>query len=298
MRIWPGQCSGSAYPRPRCALREIAVRLPRDVLAVPQSEVKDVDTLGWERVRKGSLMNAWLVALVLVGCTGAGEGTSVNEPGPTLGSIIAPTLPTVATTAVTTPAGTIATAATSHTSSTVGTVASTPLATNVLRTEPTTGMSMETSTLATGPRNTEALMQTVVDEYYKAYLGCGQAPSSCDPKSFTAPDSKMRAAVTNTVRALSEAGQYFAEDSRGSFMDVRVAVIWGDVAAVEVCHFDAGLVLGPAGQDGFPVVVDGSIRSSLSQLRLRRVDARWMVAGGEELENLGMGQHCLPRRFS
>lgn len=200
-------------------------------------------------------------ALVMSGCGGSSAST------------------TPSVTAVTTSVGDTTTSSTTPPpSSTSSTVA------------PTTTLPATTTTVAT-----EDLIKQAVQDYYEAYEQCGAVPAICSADSFTAAQGRSRATVTQLAAGMAQQGLYFSTDLRGSYLRAEsVTVISPTEATAIYCAYDAATVLGPAGPDGLPTVVNDEILNLRNEYRLYLEANVWLVGEQQEIQDLGQGNQCPP----
>jgi len=208
------------------------------------------------------LLALGVAALVIASC-GSGEKSAA-------------TVPVVVTTSV---ADTTAPALTSA-----------PDSTSTTEVQSTTTLPATTTTVAT-----EDLIKQAVQDYSSAYHTCGVEPATCVPETFTAVSGRSRSTVTEFVEGLKDQGLYFSSELGGSYVVAESVSLDSQSEATAVfCVFDAGTVLGPAGPDGLPTVVNDQIVSLRDEYRLFLENGTWLVGEKQELERLGEGSLCPP----
>lgn len=218
----------------------------------------------------GATVNRWIVigvsAVIFAACSNGGAS------GPT-GS-------TAATLATSTVAPTTAAATTSPPAST-----SPPPTTSTS----TTTLPASTTTVL----STEDQIKQAVQDYFVAYVKCGQSPVICDPSSFTASQGPSRSVVNDLISGMRNAGLYFSDELRGSYLVAESVTTASAVEATAVyCVYDALIVLGPGGPDGAPTVVNDRVENIRYQYQLYLEDDVWRVGQQHELEHLAEGSTC------
>lgn len=202
------------------------------------------------------------IALLLAACSSAGTAAPTTIP------------PVIATTVATTAASTSTTSSTTSAPTTSSTT--------------TTPQATTTTTLPT-----ESLIKQAVQEYSGAYFACGQAPSQCDPSTFTASEGASRHTVSDLIAGMIREGLYFSTDLRGSHISpLTIEVVNPSEVRVQSCWYDAGVVLGPPGPDGLPTVINDETGSSTYSHTLFLESGIWRVAEQNELESLSTEDSC------
>jgi hypothetical protein len=152
----------------------------------------------------------------------------------------------------------------------------------------TTTLPATTTTVAT-----EELIKQAVEDFLAQYFVCGQAPSQCEPSTFTATQGPSRVTIAQLISGMIDEGLYFSTDLRGSRLAAESVTHTSEDAATAVyCVFDALTVLGRNGPDGLPTIVNDAISSVRYVYSVYREDGNWIVGEQGEVERLGEGDLC------
>jgi uncharacterized protein YcfL len=155
----------------------------------------------------------------------------------------------------------------------------------------TTTLPPETTTTVSA--TPEDLIKEAVQTYAAAYHTCGLSPATCDSATFTALEGRSRQTIAELATAMSKQGLYFSTDTRGSHVSAKdVSLVSPTQAAVMLCWYDAGIVLGPPGPDGLPTVVNDESGTSLYSLTLFLEDGTWRVAEQSQPVPVAPGDQC------
>jgi len=167
----------------------------------------------------------------------------------------------------------------------------------VSTTSPTSSTSSTTIVATTLPATTttvatEDLIKKAVQDYFAAYILCGQAPASCDPSTFTATKGPSREKISELIKGMSQEGLHFSADLRGTRL-VAESVATTELATTAIyCAYDALTVLGPLGPDGQPTVVNDVISNVRYVYNLFFESGIWLVGQQTQLEHLPAGNLC------
>ena len=88
-------------------------------------------------------------------------------------------------------------------------------------------------------------------------------------------------------------GQYVADDPRGTYALVQAVTFSSpDIALVVDCLYDALVILGPAGTDGQPTVVNEAAISTKYGHTVFLESGEWRVGEAQKVDALGEGDLC------
>jgi hypothetical protein len=207
------------------------------------------------RMRTWLTLSAIGVALTACSSTEASDTTTTTTPTP----------PTASTTTSTPSTTSTSTTSTSTTSTTVAPTTTIPLIDEI---------------------------QAAMDDYIDAFFDCGQRPEACST-SFAADQGDLRGRLDTAFRQLAGAEQYFAENRRGTYVVIEdLTSRTPEKTAATACWFDAGILLGPAGPDGAPTVVNDATSSRRFAVGFYLEGDEWKLGDLTEIERLGSEDLC------
>ena len=205
--------------------------------------------------------------LVLAAVSAAGCSSDAAAPP---GSITAATLPSPSTSTTQVPLGPAAPAPTAAGQTTVA--------------------------LTSPPDLDPAVEQAVkkgVQDFFKAYMACGQAPSQCHAADFHSSRGTAVGQGTVYFQGLAARGEYFATDLRGSYIVTQSVALDDPTSAIAFsCWYDASILLGPADTTGQPTVLNDKIISVREKQALYFDGTDWKVGEAATVQDLGDGNQC------
>lgn len=140
-----------------------------------------------------------------------------------------------------------------------------------------------------------AAVRQGVHDYIAASTTCSVDPATCDAAAFTVEGSPARSNAVAYYAQLVKLGFHASPADRGSYIVIEsVTFNSNNEAAVMICGYDAGIMLGLPGPDGQPTVVNDQLVSARSTLTMDLREGRWLV-GKSESARLGEGNLCPPQ---
>jgi hypothetical protein len=141
----------------------------------------------------------------------------------------------------------------------------------------------------------EAAVKKGVQDFFAAYMACGQAPATCHPADFHSSRGTAVGQGTVYFQGLATRGEYFSSDLRGSYIVTQSVGLDDPTSAVTFsCWYDASILLGPPGADGQPAVLNDKIISVREKQALYFDGTDWKVGEAATVEDLGDGNQCPP----
>jgi len=218
--------------------------------------------------RRAHRIGIGLIALSSIVASGCGNG---DQAGPTTAGINA--------TAPTTTAAVTATTAAAPTTTTGA-----PL-----------GPGAPTTTVPEVDPATEQAIKRGVQDFFAAYMACGQAPAKCHPADFHSVRGTAVGQGTVYFQGLTARGEYFGPDLRGSYIVTQSVSLDDPTSAVAFsCWYDASVLLGPPGSDGQPTVLNDNKISVREKQALYFDGTAWKVGEAATVQDLGDGNQCPP----
>jgi len=142
---------------------------------------------------------------------------------------------------------------------------------------------------------TEAAIKRGVQDFFAAYMACGQAPSKCHPADFHSSRGTAVGQGTVYFQGMAARGEYFGPDLRGSYIVTQSIGLDDPTSAVTFsCWYDASVLLGPAGADGLPTVLNDKKISVREKQALYFDGTSWKVGEAATVQDLGDGNQCPP----
>jgi hypothetical protein len=183
----------------------------------------------------------------------------------------------------------------------IATVTSTPAtATATIEPSTTAGTSLGPSGPSTVAATsidpaTEQAIKDGVQHFFAAYMACGQAPTKCHPADFHSGRGTAVGQGTVYFQGLAARGEYFSQDLGGSYIVTQSVALDDPTSAVAFsCWYDASILLGPAGADGRPTVLNDKAISVRQKQALYFDGAEWQVGEAATVQDLGDGNQCPP----
>ena len=141
----------------------------------------------------------------------------------------------------------------------------------------------------------EAAIKKGVQDFFAAYMVCGQAPAKCHASDFHSGRGTAVGQGTVYFQGLAARGEYFGPDLRGSYIVTQSVALEDATSAVTFsCWYDASTLLGPIGSDGQPTVLNDKIISVREKQELFFDGTDWKVGEAATVEDLGDGNKCPP----
>lgn len=149
------------------------------------------------------------------------------------------------------------------------------------------------TTVPTLEPSVEMAIRKGVQEFFAAYMTCGQAPKNCHASDFHSSRGTAVGQGTVYFQGLAARGEYFAPDLRGSYIVTQSVALEDATSAVTFsCWYDASVLLGPNGADGQPAVLNDKIISVREKQELYFDGTDWKVGEAATVEDLGDGNRC------
>jgi hypothetical protein len=141
----------------------------------------------------------------------------------------------------------------------------------------------------------EEAVKKGVQDFFAAYMACGQAPAECHPGDFHSERGTAVGQGTVYFNGLNKRGWYFAADLRGSYIVTQSVALENPTSAIAFsCWYDASTLLGPLDANGEPTVLNDKIISVRQKQNLFFDGADWKVGEAAPVEDLGDGNKCPP----
>jgi hypothetical protein len=141
----------------------------------------------------------------------------------------------------------------------------------------------------------EAAIKKGVQDFFTAYMACGQAPAQCHAADFHSTRGTAVGQGTVYFQGLASRGEYFGPDLRGSYIVTQSVALDDATSAVTFsCWYDASMLLGPVGADGQPTVLNDKIISVREKQELYFDGTNWKVGEAATVQDLGDGNKCPP----
>jgi len=151
-----------------------------------------------------------------------------------------------------------------------------------------------TAAIAVDPA-TEASIKKGVQDFFAAYMACGQAPTQCHPTDFHSSRGTAVGQGTVYFHGLAAREEYFAPDLRGSYIVTQSVALQDRTSAVTFsCWYDASILLGPLDSAGQPTVLNDKEISVREKQELYFDGTDWKVGEAATVQDLGDGNQCPP----
>ena len=142
---------------------------------------------------------------------------------------------------------------------------------------------------------TETEIKKGVQDFFAAYMACGQAPAQCHAADFHSTRGTAVGQGTVYFQGLAARGEYFGPDLRGSYIVTQsIALDDATTAVTFSCWYDASILLGPVDSTGQPAVLNDKIISVREKQALYFDGTDWKVGEAATVEDLGEGNKCQP----
>ena len=141
----------------------------------------------------------------------------------------------------------------------------------------------------------ELAIKKGVQDFFAAYMACGQAPAKCHAADFHSSRGTAVGQGTVYFQGMASRGESFGPDLRGSYIVTQSVALDDATSAVTFsCWYDASILLGPNGADGQPTVLNDKIISVREKQELYLDGTVWKVGEAATVEDLGDGNKCPP----
>jgi hypothetical protein len=141
----------------------------------------------------------------------------------------------------------------------------------------------------------EQAVKKGVQDFFAAYMACGQAPAECHAGDFHSTRGTAVGQGTVYFQGLAARGEYFGPDLRGSYIVTQSVALDDPTAAVAFsCWYDASILLGPVDASGKPTVLNDKIISVREKQSLYFDGTAWKVGEAATVQDLGDGNKCPP----
>lgn len=143
----------------------------------------------------------------------------------------------------------------------------------------------------------EQAVKQAVQDFFVAYMACGQAPATCHPADFHSERGTAVGQGTVYFATLAKRGEYFSQDTRGSYVVTQSVVLENPTSAIAYsCWYDASILLGPPAATGSaPKVLNDKLISVRQKQALYFDGTDWKVGEAATVQDLGDGNRCPPR---
>jgi hypothetical protein len=132
-----------------------------------------------------------------------------------------------------------------------------------------------------------------VQEFFTAYMACGQAPAECHAADFHSTRGTAVGQGTVYFQGLAARGEYFSADLRGSYIVTESVALDDPTSAITFsCWYDASILLGPVDATGQPAVLNDKIISVREKQALYFDGTDWKVGEAATVQDLGDGNKC------
>jgi hypothetical protein len=141
----------------------------------------------------------------------------------------------------------------------------------------------------------EQAVKKGVQDFFAAYMACGQAPTDCHAGDFHSTRGTAVGQGTVYFQGLAARGEYFGPDLRGSYIVTQSVALEDATAAVAFsCWYDASILLGPVDANGKSTVLNDKIISVREKQSLYFDGTDWKVGEAATVQDLGDGNKCPP----
>ena len=141
----------------------------------------------------------------------------------------------------------------------------------------------------------EVAIKKGVQDFFAAYMACGQAPARCHAADFHSSRGTAVGQGTVYFQGRASRGERLGPDLRGSYIVTQSVALDDATSAVTFsCWYDASILLGPNGADGQPTVLNDKIISVREKQELYSDGTDWKVGEAATVEDLGDGNKCPP----
>jgi hypothetical protein len=143
----------------------------------------------------------------------------------------------------------------------------------------------------------EQAVKQAVQDFFVAYMACGQAPATCHPADFHSERGTAVGQGTVYFATLAKRGEYFSQDTRGSYVVTQSVVLENPTSAIAYsCWYDASILLGPPDATGSaPKVLNDKLISVRQKQALYFDGTDWKVGEAATVQDLGDGNRCPPQ---
>jgi hypothetical protein len=141
----------------------------------------------------------------------------------------------------------------------------------------------------------ESNIKQAIQDFFVAYMSCGQAPAQCHPADFHSSRGTAVGQGTVYFQGLAARGEYFGPDLRGSYIVTQSVALEDPTSATTFsCWYDASILLGPVDASGQPTVLNDKLISVREKQQLFFDGADWKVGEAATVQDLGDGNQCPP----
>lgn len=141
----------------------------------------------------------------------------------------------------------------------------------------------------------EKAVKQGVQDFFAAYMACGQAPAECHAADFHSTRGTAVGQGTVYFQGLAARGEYFAADLRGSYIVTQSVALEDPTSAITFsCWYDASILLGPVDTTGQPAMLNDKIISVREKQALYFDGTDWKVGEAATVQDLGDGNQCPP----
>ena len=141
----------------------------------------------------------------------------------------------------------------------------------------------------------EKAIKKGVQDFFAAYMACGQAPAQCHAADFHSTRGTAVGQGTVYFQGLAARGEYFGPDLRGSYIVTQSLALDDPTSAIVFsCWYDASILLGPVDASGQPAVLNDKIISVREKQALYFDGTDWKVGEAATVQDLGDGNKCPP----
>ena len=148
-------------------------------------------------------------------------------------------------------------------------------------------------------QNLEKVVRQAHADYWVAALRCIGAPGACDPTTFTAADSPLRAKLFESSKELTEKKWIARQNESDPATAVIDSIVFNDqrtVATLKECLWDTGIAIQPnAGPNGEDIIVDDSKLSAENTVTVVLSDGRWLLSDRREIARHEGVNQCIGR---
>ena len=157
------------------------------------------------------------------------------------------------------------------------------------------GQTTVASTNPTLEPDVEKAIKKGVQDFFAAYMACGQAPAQCHAADFHSTRGTAVGQGTVYFQGLAARGEYFGPDLRGAYIVTQSVALDDPTSAVAFsCWYDASILLGPVDAGGKPAVLNDKIISVREKQALYFDGTDWKVGEAATVQDLGDGNKCPP----
>jgi hypothetical protein len=148
-------------------------------------------------------------------------------------------------------------------------------------------------------KDLEKVVRQAHADYWVAARQCIAVPASCDPVTFTAPNSPLQATLLESTKQLAEKKWIVRRNEGDPSLAVVESVAFDDkhtAATLRECLWDSSITLQPnAGPHGEDIIVDDSKSSYENTVTIVLAEGRWQMSDRRQFSSSEGVNECVGR---